>query len=207
MSSRCKQSRGWFVVWRTPIGLMRSRVTEDGWLELEFPNEDERILPPDMQLRVSVAALGSPAADAGEPPPQIHQHVEEMQSYLDGYFCGELGRPLPRIDNDQTTEFTRAVRKALMEIPAGCTITYGQLADIVNRRHGARAVGQVMARNALVLIVPCHRVLAGGRGMVRLGGFSGGLELKRWLLDHESRHCRRSGTLTGYPVDSPALLS
>jgi len=61
----------------------------------------------------------------------------------------------------------------------GQTCTYGELAALVGNRRAARAVGQALARNPTPILVPCHRVLASGGG---LGGFGGGLEMKRRLL-------------------------
>ena len=80
------------------------------------------------------------------------------------------------------TPFQRMVLEAISLIPYGQTRTYGEVAAIVGKPGGARAVGQVMKRNPLPIIFPCHRVVA-ARG---LGGFSGGLVLKKYLLESES---------------------
>jgi methylated-DNA-[protein]-cysteine S-methyltransferase len=81
------------------------------------------------------------------------------------------------------TPFRKKVMEELRKVPAGSTVTYGQLASTVGRPGAARAVGNVMATNPVPLFVPCHRVVATNG----LGGFSGGLDVKRSLLRLESQ--------------------
>jgi O-6-methylguanine DNA methyltransferase len=76
----------------------------------------------------------------------------------------------------------RQIWDLLLDIPLGSTVTYGELARKVNRPNGARAVGLAMRRNPVGIIVPCHRVV-GRNGS--LTGYGGGLDRKRWLLEHE----------------------
>ena len=84
------------------------------------------------------------------------------------------------------TPFQRMVLEAISLIPYGQTRSYGEVAIIVGRPGAARAVGQVMKRNPLPIIFPCHRVVA-AHG---IGGFSGGLALKRYLLKMEANRRR-----------------
>ena len=86
------------------------------------------------------------------------------------------------------TPFQTEVWAALVSIPFGETMTYGELAAKVGRPGAARAIGHAVARNPIGIIVPCHRVV-GANGV--LTGFAAGLDRKRWLLDHE-----RDATLT-----------
>ena len=81
------------------------------------------------------------------------------------------------------TGFQRAVWQATARIPYGATATYGQIAALINRDRSARAVGQALGQNPLPIIIPCHRVV-GSAG--RLGGFGGGIEMKRLLLRLEN---------------------
>ena len=74
---------------------------------------------------------------------------------------------------------------ALAEIPYGTTISYGDLARRVGRPSAYRAVGQANGANPLPIVLPCHRVVATGGG---IGGYGGGLALKRRLLALESGH-------------------
>jgi len=79
------------------------------------------------------------------------------------------------------TPFQRAVLTAITRIEPGTTATYAEVAGMVGRPQGARAIGQVMARNPWPLFFPCHRVV----GSSGLGGFGPGLDLKRRLLTFE----------------------
>ena len=111
--------------------------------------------------------------DADDVPPVL----KETASQLDGYFVGE------RTDFDVPMEldgtlFQREVWNELSRIPYGETISYGELARRVGRPSAPRAVGQANGRNPIPVIVPCHRVLAGNG----IGGYGGGLKVKRQLL-------------------------
>lgn len=77
------------------------------------------------------------------------------------------------------TPFQRKVWAALRRVRRGSVCTYAALASAVGTPRGMRAIGMAMARNPLPLVVPCHRVVAAG---LTLGGFSGGLAIKRALL-------------------------
>jgi O-6-methylguanine DNA methyltransferase len=79
------------------------------------------------------------------------------------------------------TEFQIKVWKMIAKIPFGETRTYGEVALMAGKPGAARAIGQVMHRNPLPIIFPCHRVVAAGG----LGGFGGGLKLKQYLIDRE----------------------
>jgi len=81
------------------------------------------------------------------------------------------------------TEFQVDVWRALGQIPFGETRSYGELAADLGKPSAARAVGAATGRNPLSIVIPCHR-LVGQSG--KLTGFAGGIEAKRWLLDHES---------------------
>jgi methylated-DNA-[protein]-cysteine S-methyltransferase len=80
------------------------------------------------------------------------------------------------------TPFQRAVWEAIRSIPHGSTISYAELAQRVGRPGAARAVGQAVGANPIPLLIPCHRVVGAGGG---LGGFGGGLPMKRTLLRQE----------------------
>jgi len=82
------------------------------------------------------------------------------------------------------SDFQRAVWEQISCIPMGRTATYGELAALLGRPTASRAVGAATGRNPISIIVPCHRVV-GASGA--LTGYAGGVERKRWLLDHESR--------------------
>lgn len=83
------------------------------------------------------------------------------------------------------TEFQERVWRELEKIPYGATVTYGELARLLGQPGASRAVGTANGRNPIPIVIPCHRVVASGGG---LGGYGGGLPLKRRLLELESRH-------------------
>lgn len=115
-------------------------------------------------------------ADAGPLPDAALQ--------LGEYFNGrrrEFKLPLRM----QGTEFQQRAWRSLLEIPYGETRSYGQQARRIGNPNASRAVGLANGRNPIPIVVPCHRII-GADGS--LTGFGGGLERKRWLLDHESRH-------------------
>ncbi len=81
------------------------------------------------------------------------------------------------------TPFQVRVWEKLMEIPFGVTRSYGEIAELIKHPAACRAVGSANGRNNLPVFVPCHRVLAAGG---KLGGFTGGIGLKKRLLEHEA---------------------
>ena len=100
---------------------------------------------------------------------------------LEQFFSGETKRLSHALDL-QGTPFQIMVWSALREIPLGEVATYGEIAGEIGRPRAARAVGQACGSNNVVLFVPCHRVVA---AQGKLGGFGGGLSLKKALLLHE----------------------
>ncbi len=107
--------------------------------------------------------------------------LADVRAQLAAYFAGDLREfDLPlRLDG---TSFQQRVWAALREIPYGETISYGELAERVGSPGASRAVGLANGRNPVAIIVPCHRVIAADG---TLGGYGGGLERKRRLLDLE----------------------
>ena len=101
---------------------------------------------------------------------------------LAAYFRGDTNRFLTPLDLDSGTPFQQKVWKELQRIPHGRTVSYGELARRVGAPKAARAVGQAVGANPIPILIPCHRVI---RSNGELGGFSAGLEIKRWLLRHE----------------------
>ena len=109
--------------------------------------------------------------------------AEATRAQLDEYFAGErteFDLPLDPVG----TEFQLAAWEALRTIPFARTVSYAEQAERLGDRGKARAVGAANGRNPISIIVPCHRVV-GSTGA--LTGFAGGMEAKRFLLDHERR--------------------
>jgi O-6-methylguanine DNA methyltransferase len=90
---------------------------------------------------------------------------------------------LPPLDFSRGTSFQQRVWRALLEIPAGETRSYGEIAAAVGEPGAARAAGAACGANPIPVLVPCHRVLAAHK---KLGGFSAGLKWKRLLLEREA---------------------
>ena len=107
--------------------------------------------------------------------------LAQARSWLDDYFGGnvrEVDFPL----NPAGTAFQRRVWALLRAIPAGESVTYGSLAKDLGEKLSPQAIGGAVGRNPISILIPCHRVLeAGGR----LTGYAGGMDRKRWLLEHE----------------------
>jgi methylated-DNA-[protein]-cysteine S-methyltransferase len=103
---------------------------------------------------------------------------------LEAYFAGELEAIDPLATNAPGTDFQRDVWRALRRIPTGQTLSYGALAAKIGRPAAVRAVGLANGANPIAIVVPCHRVIGAN---ATLTGYGGGLDRKRWLLDHERR--------------------
>ncbi len=103
---------------------------------------------------------------------------DALHSYLSGNFFSLDNIPLSL----GGTPFQQQVWLALRTIPVGQVWTYGQLAHAIGRPTAYRAVGMTNSLNPISIVLPCHRVI-GANG--KLTGYAGGLERKRWLLQHE----------------------
>ena len=105
-----------------------------------------------------------------------------VSSQLRDYFAGDFAA-LDDVEVDPFgTDFQQIVWQALRDIPAGKTVSYGQLAARLGKPTASRAVGLANSKNPIGIVIPCHRVI-GANGA--LTGYAGGLERKRWLLGHE----------------------
>lgn len=109
---------------------------------------------------------------------------EAVRAAVAAYFGGEATALDGLAVATGGTAFQREVWAALRAIPAGETRSYGQLAAAIGRPKAVRAAGLANGQNPIAVVVPCHRVI-GANGT--LTGYAGGIERKRWLLDHEAR--------------------
>lgn len=122
---------------------------------------------------------------------------------LGAYFRGDLAA-LDAVEVDpEGTSFQRAVWAALRTIPHGETTSYGVLARTLGAPTASRAVGAANGANPIWIVVPCHRVL-GASGA--LTGYAGGLDVKRWLLEHERAAVGRGRPAVQVPLafETPA---
>lgn len=111
-----------------------------------------------------------------------HPLLADASEQLTAWFAGHR-RHFDLALDPVGTPFQQSVWAALTAVDFGCTVTYAEVADRIGDRSKARAVGAAVGRNPLSVVVGCHRVV-GAAGA--LTGFAGGLEAKRWLLDHEA---------------------
>lgn len=160
----------WF---ETPLGPMVAVADQTHLHLLEF--HDRKALPNELETlqkrtRSSVAAGRTPA---------IEQIDAELRAYFDGK-SADFRTPLAL----GGTEFERLVWAKLMEIPAGETRAYGDIARDMQNLQKVRAVGRANGANELGIVVPCHRLI-GADGS--LTGYGGGLWRKQWLLRHEAK--------------------
>jgi methylated-DNA-[protein]-cysteine S-methyltransferase len=133
----------------------------------------------DVLIGIWLPAQASTTRGDGHDAPPV---LKDTATQLEEYFAGErTGFDVPmELDG---TAFQKEVWRELTRIPYGETISYGELARRVGRPKGPRAVGQANGKNPIPIIVPCHRVLASNG----IGGYGGGLPMKRALLAVEGR--------------------
>lgn len=159
----------------SPLGPVVVVFHDDKVVGLEFEDHRDRL---DKFLQRQFPAGAIPPV---QPPTVTMRHVRQQ---IVAYFAGKISA-LEAIEIDPAgTRFQRQVWQQLRRIRPGTTISYGQLARRVRRPLAARAVGAANGRNPIALIVPCHRAI-GSNGA--LTGYAGGLDRKRWLLNHEAQ--------------------
>lgn len=134
------------------------------------------------------ALVSYPAAQAHHHP-TIDSLAEQLQSILGGE---DHTIDLAVVGLDTCPAFQRRVLLAEYAIPRGSVATYGQLAAYLGVRGGARAVGNALAGNPFPLVIPCHRAI---RSDGTLGGYQGGLAMKRALLAYEGHAISPTGRL------------
>ena len=110
------------------------------------------------------------------------EHFQELIARFRIYFTGQYIEFPDKLNLAEATAFQREVWEAARQIPYGETRSYGWIARKIDKPSAARAVGQALGKNPLPIIIPCHRVLKSDGS---LGGFGGGLEMKKRLLKLE----------------------
>ncbi len=118
-------------------------------------------------------------------PTDVHRKANapaSLKRELREYFEGGQEEFTQEIEITKGTEFDKRVWLALRKIPYGETRTYKWLAEKIGRPNASRAVGQSLGRNPIPILIPCHRIIESDGS---LGGYSGGVDIKRRLLDIE----------------------
>ena len=157
---------------KTPIGALL--ITHDGkrLANIAFADREER--------RVKELARDFPDADL-ERARERSRFATALDLFFEGDIC--VINRLPVIDFG--TEFQKHCWKELRRVGAGTTRTYGEHARAIGRPNAPRAVGHANGFNPISIVVPCHRLVGTNGALIHYGG---GLERKRWLIDHEARH-------------------
>lgn len=152
----------------TPAGPLTILTHGDAIVAAGFTDDPERLHDRMPTERARPLAVGeSPVVSAAV--------AAWLEGDHDAFASIELDQP--------HTDFQRAVWDGLAAIPAGATASYGDLAERIGRPTATRAVGTACGANLIAPMVPCHRAL---RSDGSLGGYEYGLDVKRWLLDHEA---------------------
>jgi len=153
----------------SPMGEIHLVAREGRLLALDFADCRERMMR-QLSLRFGGVEL-VPGRDPFGFSTKLRDYLRGTLDALDA----------ARVDTGGT-EFQRQVWRALRRVSAGRTASYGEIARAVGRPKAMRAVGAANSRNPIALVIPCHRIV-GANG--QLTGYAGGLERKRWLLEHE----------------------
>lgn len=157
---------------KTPIGPLL--ITHDGkaFANIAFADREER-------------RAGELARDFPDAEVKRAQEPTQFAAALTRYFDGDIRAidKLPVIDFG--TAFQKRCWKALRRVRPGTTRSYGEHARAIGHPDAPRAVGAANGFNPISIVVPCHRLVGANGKLVHYGG---GLERKRWLIDHEARH-------------------
>ncbi len=163
-----------YITFNTDMGWVGLLASAKGLLGTTLPQRS---------AQKACQLLGDSVNQATWSPHLFDDLMERFKAYFSGH---KIAFP-DELDLSGATSFQRGVWEATRLIPYSETRSYLWVAKHINRPRAARAAGQALARNPLPIIVPCHRIVASDG---KLGGFSGGLEMKRYLLRLEASNIR-----------------
>jgi methylated-DNA-[protein]-cysteine S-methyltransferase len=162
------------------------------WRETSEGPRVRRLLLRDERVPAKEVLRATHAGTTSRSCPGIRELADQIQTYLKGE---AVHFRLSLVDLGECSEFQKRVLLAEYEIPRGWVSTYGRIARSLNVPNAARAVGTALARNPFPIIIPCHRTI---RSNGDLGGFGGGVKMKRALLELEGVEFSTTGkVLTG----------
>jgi methylated-DNA-[protein]-cysteine S-methyltransferase len=156
-----------YMIFSTPLGWMGLLGSEEGL---------RRVILPEPSILTVQSVLSQTGATLDDP------FFSDIPHRINKYLSGESTTFDDALDIRDATSFQQQVWQTLCKVPYGQTRSYHWLACEVGRPKAARAVGQALAANPLPIVVPCHRIIT---SQSTLGGFAGGLDLKRQLLKLE----------------------
>jgi methylated-DNA-[protein]-cysteine S-methyltransferase len=151
----------------SPLGPLLAAGTARGLVMLAYEDAPIEQRLERLSREVSPRILESPA------------RLDPVRRELEEYFEGRRRRFEVPVDWSLTRGYTREVLRRTAEIPYGGASTYAEIADLAGSPRGWRAAGNALGANPMPIVVPCHRVIASGGG---IGGYTGGLHRKRFLL-------------------------
>lgn len=159
-----------YVIFNTDLGWIGILGSAKGLLATTLPQPS---------LQEACRRLGNGVNRATWSPAPFEGLIERLRTY----FCGGRVTFPDKLDLSPATPFLRAVWEVTRLIPFGETRSYTWVAEQIGKPKALRAVGQALSRNPLPIIIPCHRVVARDG---KPGGFSGGVEMKQYLLSLEA---------------------
>jgi methylated-DNA-[protein]-cysteine S-methyltransferase len=155
----------------SPVGELLVAVTPRGLIRLAYnAHEHADSVLEELARKVSPRVVEAPAA------------LDEVRRELDEYFAGKRTAFEIPIDWRLHEGFGRRVLRATARIPFGKVLTYGEVAAKAGSPRGSRAAGNALGSNRIPIVVPCHRVVRSGG---QIGGYTGGVERKEYLLELE----------------------
>ena len=160
----------YYTLYSSPLGLTGIAGSDKGLVRIVLALPDESHFIAYLKNTFQCECLKNPA------------FFENVVKQLSLYFSGDLKNFDCKLDLSWGTPFQQKVWRQLTAISYGDTVSYRTLAEAIGKPKAFRAVGNANGKNPLPLIIPCHRVIQGDGG---LGGYTGGLHIKRFLLDHE----------------------
>ena len=160
-----------YAIEPSPVGDLLVAVTPRGLIRIAYNAEEvsDTVLE-ELAAKISPRVLEAPAA------------LDEVRRELDQYFEGKRTTFDLPIDWRLHDGFSRRVLRATARIPYGKLLTYGEVAAKAGSPRGHRAAGNALGSNRMPIVVPCHRVVRSGG---KIGGYTGGLERKEYLLELE----------------------
>lgn len=148
----------YYGYYESPIGNLRIVVEENSLVALDFMEDEKK-------------------------QSDEHTYINEVKKQLDEYFKGKRKLFDLKIKINGT-DFQSKVWNELAKIPYGETISYKELATRIGNDKACRAVGNANNKNKISIVIPCHRVVGSSQKLV---GYAGGIEKKKWLINHEKK--------------------
>jgi methylated-DNA-[protein]-cysteine S-methyltransferase len=164
-------------VFKTPLGWVGVSVSDRGICGIVLPKKEKKTA--EVELANAEYAMQKTEGTTAS----AHDILKKSTTLLQKYFSGKRTVFDLPLDTRSYTPFQQAVWRAALEIPSGETRSYAWIAKKIKNPRAVRAVGQALGANPIPIIIPCHRVIS---SVGTLGGFAGGLPMKKGLLELEA---------------------